>query len=121
MAHTTGHTGMGKDMEQCIQECHDCHSACLTAVRHCLELGGEHAAADHIVTLLDCSEICETSANFMERDSRHHARTCAVCAEVCRACEQECRRMGDDPMMKRCADACRRCAESCQRMAQMAA
>lgn len=119
--HAAGHGSMSAGMQECIEECHDCHSVCLTTVRHCLEMGGEHAAPDHIVTLLDCSEICETSANFMERGSPLHGQTCRVCAAVCRACEEECRRMGDDEAMQRCADACRRCAESCERMAKMAA
>jgi hypothetical protein len=56
----------------------------------------------------------------MLRASRFHTRTCAVCAEVCRACEQSCRSFGDDQLMQQCADACRRCAESCARMAKAA-
>jgi hypothetical protein len=106
-----------KDMERCIQECLDCHSVCLATVQHCLDVGGRHAEKQHITTLLDCAEICQTSANFMLRGSPHHTRTCAVCAEVCRACEQECRSIGADETMRACAETCRRCAESCERMA----
>ena len=108
-------------MQECIDECLRCHSICLEAVGHCLELGGKHAERNHITTLLDCAEICQTSANFMLRDSESHTRTCAVCAEICRKCEEECRRLGDDELMRRCADVCRECATSCERMAAGAA
>jgi hypothetical protein len=105
------------EMRQCIEECQRCHSICLETVTHCLQKGGPHAEAQHIRLLLDCVEICETSANFMLRGSNLHTRTCAVCAEVCERCAQDCERFGDDEMMRRCAEACRRCAESCRRMA----
>ena len=117
--HATEHT-ISHEMQQCIDECLDCHAICEQTIQHCLQLGGKHAEASHIRTMQDCAEICRTSAAFMLRGSPLHARTCAVCAEVCRACERECRRMGDDEMMQQCDDTCRRCAESCERMAKSA-
>ena len=118
--HTAEHT-ISKEMQQCIDECLSCYSFCEQAAQHCLELGGKHAEANHICTIRDCAEICQTSAGFMLRGSAFHTRTCAVCAEVCRACERECRRMGDDQLMQQCADECASCAKSCERMAKMAA
>jgi len=123
MTHATGqHTGhdMAREMQQCIQECLTCHSTCLQAVSHCLQMGGKHADPRHITLLLDCAEICQTSANFMLRGSALHGRTCGVCAEVCERCAQSCEQMGDDATMRACADECRRCAESCRHMASMA-
>lgn len=117
MTKTTSHGMTDAAMSACIEECQNCHTSCLSAVGHCLTLGGQHAEPSHIALLLDCSEICETSANFMIRGSSRHARICAACADVCRACEEDCRRFGDDDMMRQCADACRRCAESCETMA----
>lgn len=119
MPHTMDVTAT-KEMQQCIDECLSCYSVCLRTVQHCLELGGKHAEAAHIRTLNDCAEICQTSAGFMLRESPLHGKVCAVCAQVCRECERDCRRMGDDPVMQECADACRRCAESCDRMAKAA-
>jgi hypothetical protein len=122
MAHITLDHITSTEMQQCIEECFRCHSACLQTERHCLDLGGRHADVHHLVLLADCAEICRTSANFMLRGSPRHARTCALCAEVCRECEEECRRMaGGDNVMQQCADVCHRCAESCDRMAKMAA
>jgi hypothetical protein len=117
MAHHTG-TPISTEMQQCIDECTRCHAICLQTVGHCLELGGKHADPAYIRLLLDCAEICQTSANFLLRGSDLHQRTCAVCAEVCRACAESCERMGrDDEMMQQCAEECRRCQQSCERMA----
>jgi hypothetical protein len=86
-------------------------------VAYCLQKGGTHAEAAHIGLLLDCAEICQTSANFMLRGSEQHTQTCAACAAICEVCAEECARMDDDPPMRNCAEACRHCAESCRRMA----
>ncbi len=112
MTHT-----MTQDMQQCITNCLECHGICSNIAIYCLEKGGQHAQANHIKLLLDCAEICQTSANFMLRSSGFHARTCGVCAEICDRCAQECDRMGDDAQMKRCVEVCRRCAASCRQMA----
>jgi hypothetical protein len=105
------------EMLQCIRDCTNCHSLCVVTAMHCLHLGGPHAAPEHIRLLLDCADICRTSADFMLRGSDLHTRTCGVCAEVCRLCADDCERFGDDPQMKACAEACRLCAQSCRRMA----
>lgn len=109
------------EVQECIDRCQTCHSVCLETVNHSLEIGGPHAQADHIRMLLACAEICDTSARFMLLGSRHHSRTCDVCAEVCEACAKDCERFGDDDLMRQCADICRRCAESCRQMARAAA
>ena len=110
--------GISSEMQQCIDECTRCHNICLALVNHCLERGGKHADPAHIAMLLDCAEICQTSANFMLRSSERHHLTCRVCAEVCRVCADDCERMAEgDEMMQQCADQCRRCQESCERMA----
>lgn len=112
---------MTASMDDCIRNCLDCHRICLETVPHCLSKGGAHAEAAHIGLLLDCVDICRTSADFMIRKSRFHSSTCGVCAEVCAACADDCDRMDDDPAMRRCAEACRRCAESCRAMASATA
>lgn len=77
--------------------------------------------SSHLALMLDCVEICQTSANFMLRNSALHRRTCGVCAEICDMCAMDCQRFADDAQMQACADACRRCAASCREMAMMAA
>jgi hypothetical protein len=113
-----GALGQSSELQGCITNCIDCHAVCTSCVQHCLTKGGKHADPEHIRLLLDCAEICQTSANFMLRGSALHALTCRVCAEVCEQCARSCERMADDAMMTQCAEACRRCAESCSRMAE---
>lgn len=105
------------EMQECLENCRDCHAVCVETIRHCLEKGGRHAEAAHIGLMLDCAEICQTSADFVLRRSPLHTATCGACAEVCARCAEDCERLGDDEAMRRCAEACRRCAESCARMA----
>lgn len=111
---------MPMDMQRCIQDCTECSQTCLQTMRYCLDKGGRHAASGHIRTLMDCAEICETSANFMLRDSDLHAETCRACSVVCERCATSCESMGDDDLMRRCAEICRRCAQSCSEMARHA-
>jgi hypothetical protein len=108
---------MNETLHQCIEECVDCHSICLNTTTYCLEQGGRHAEGGHMRLLIDCAEICQTSANFMLRGSPLHARTSAVCAEICARCAEDCGHFKDDAHMERCAETCRRCAESCRQMA----
>ena len=121
MAQPQQHHMMNAEMQQCIANCLDCHSVCTQTVNHCLQMGGEHASASHITTLLDCAQSCITSADFMLRMSPLHGRFCGACADACDRCAEECERMGaNDAQMQACAQACRRCAESCRQMASMA-
>lgn len=108
---------MPMDMQRCIQDCIECAQVCLQTIQQCLQKGGRHASAEHIRTLEDCAEICQTSANFMLRNSDLHMETCRACAAVCDRCAQSCDRIADDEMMRRCAEVCRRCAASCREMA----
>ena len=108
-----------KEIQQCIEECLNCHRVCLQeAMNHCLEAGGQHTEPTHFRLMINCAEICQTSANFMLSSSPHHAKVCGVCAEICTACAESCAAIPD---MEMCAQTCRRCAESCRQMAQMAA
>ncbi len=108
---------MHSDMQQCVDNCTECHATCLRTIQHCLSKGGMHSAQSHIRLMADCAQICRTSADFMLRGSEFHSETCRVCSELCERCAQDCERMADDNMMRQCADLCRRCAESCRQMA----
>jgi len=109
--------GSPQELEACVDACTECHAVCLATVAYCLDEGGDHAAPDHVTLLLDCAQICQTSADYMLRGSTLHTETCAVCADVCERCAEACSGWADDEEMARCAEVCRRCAESCRRMA----
>jgi hypothetical protein len=110
------HSMVDEKMRACIQECQRCHDICTETVTHCLQLGREHAESSHIRLLLDCAEICQTSANFMLRMSDIHGQVCGVCAEVCEHCAEDCERFEKDELMQQCAEVCRSCAQSCREM-----
>lgn len=104
------------EMQRCIENCLACATVCEQTIAHCLAKGGKHAAPEHVRLLIDCAELCRTSATLMTRGSDFHRQHCALCADVCHACEESCEEFPDDPQMKACADACRTCAGSCRRM-----
>lgn len=98
-------------MQACIEACSHCHQVCLqTAMNHCLETGGKHVEADHFRLMMNCAEICQTSANFQLSSSHFQQRLC----EVCEACAADCEKIGG---MDECVKACKKCAESCRKMA----
>jgi hypothetical protein len=110
---------MSAVMQQCIQNCTNCHNVCVETIDHCLQMGGKHVEGAHLKSLLDCADTCRTSADFMLRASALYTQTCGLCAEACARCAQSCAQFGDDAKMKACAEECRRCAESCRQMAKM--
>src|SRR3954462_6645680 len=109
------HKSAHPEMEKCIENCLRCHHVCLEmAMNHCLETGGKHTEPQHFRLMINCAEICQTSANFMLSGSDLHGLTCGVCAEVCLRCAADCKEIGD---MEECVNACEKCADSCGKMA----
>ena len=101
-------------MQDAIKACLDCHSMCLRmAMGYCLERGGRHAEQKHLRLMINCAELCQTSANFMLSDSPLHGRVCLICAEACEACAKSCEQVGD---MRDCVEECQDCAKSCRTM-----
>jgi hypothetical protein len=117
---TTAHTASEPSaaMRRATELCHECARICSETISYCLGKGGDHVAPEHIKALLDCAQICVTSAGFMARQSPSHPQLCGVCADVCKRCEESCEQFGDDAQMKRCADICRKTAESCREMSR---
>ena len=105
---------MTKDLQGCIDNCLKCYETCRETISYCLQKGGEHAKSEHINLLLNCADICQTSANFMISSSSLHSSVCKACAEVCIKCAESCESIGrSDEKMKECVEICRQCAESC--------
>lgn len=106
------------EMKAAVRTALDCHATCLATISYCLGQGGHHAERSHITIMQDCAQICITAADFMARDSAHHAHVCRECAEICEACATDCEKHGQgDAAMQACVEACRRCAAECRKMA----
>src|ERR1041384_1945628 len=100
--HDTGHDEAHEALHECVEEGLNCHAACPLPLQHCLASGGTHTEVNLVGLLLDCAEVCQTSANFMLRGSPYHVVTCGACAELCRACEEACRTVpGDEQQIGR--------------------
>ena len=106
------------DMKACIDECEKSHRVCAETARYCLDKGGRHVVPAHIGLLLDCDEICQTTAHSMLRGSAVHKTMCGACAEICERCAESCDSTANDAQMTTCAKTCRACAESCRKMAK---
>ena len=111
---THDHANHHHDMQPYIDACTHCHATCLhTALVHCLDQGGKHVGADHYRLMMNCAEICQTSANLLLSGSQAHVPLCGLCANICEACANSCDEIGG---MDECVDACRQCATSCREM-----
>lgn len=109
MTHT-----INSEMQSCIDACNHCHQTCLhEAMNYCLDSGGKHVEPNHMRLMLNCAEICQTSANLMLSSSALSNQFCGICAEVCDACAASCEQTGD---MDACVKVCRECSESCRAM-----
>jgi hypothetical protein len=107
-------------MKNCIEMCWQCRASCQDTLEHILERGGDHINADVIRRLNDCIQICQTSADFMRRNSPLHFATCGACAEICEACAVVCEKMpAEHKTIQDCAKICHRCAQTCREMSQM--
>jgi hypothetical protein len=108
-------TSLDPGMQQCIDQCLVCYRTCMqTAMNRCLEMGGAHVEPSHFRLMINCSEMCRTTAEFMMSSSPLHAQACAACAAVCDACAQSCEQIDG---MDDCVQVCRACALSCHKMA----
>ncbi|MGH8492897.1 MAG: four-helix bundle copper-binding protein [Moraxellaceae bacterium] len=107
-------------MSECIDNCLDCHRVCLETLGYALKQQGKLVRDTHLRLLVDCEQICQTSADFMLRSSDLHTHTCKICAEICQHCAELCHSFSEDQQMQACEHACRRCAESCQQIATAA-
>lgn len=80
-------------MRQCAEECLNCHAVCASTLAYCISKGGEHLEPAHLRSLMDCAEICRTSASFLLRGSEQHSTTCNACVVICERCAESCEKM----------------------------
>jgi hypothetical protein len=110
-----------QEQQDCIRDCLHCHSICLeSAIEHGAARlpsprAGRPVTPSYFQVMLDCAEICQTTANFLLRGSPLHAAVCSLCAEICDTCAQKCQEAGG---MGACVQACRHCATACRQAAR---
>lgn len=100
-------------MDDCIQDCLNCHTVSYDTAMTMLQKGVKDSS--HLRIMLDCSEIALTAAHSMLRNSPMYGYICQACAEICNHCAELCFQVGEND----CGNACRACANSCQQMVKM--
>ncbi len=108
-----------RSIQQCIDDCADCHSVCLETIVYCLEFGKEHAAPAHIRQLYDCAEICTTLQDSAILSAHGTAKLAEACVEVCESCAESCETFKNDQPIIKCAEVCRKCASSARVAAEI--
>ncbi|MGI4743153.1 MAG: four-helix bundle copper-binding protein [Janthinobacterium lividum] len=94
-------------LNACIASCEYCATACLQEedvkmMVRCISLDR------------DCADICALTARYVARGSEHAQHILGECAEICKACGDECAKHTHMQHCQECADACRRCEEACR-------
>ncbi|HKX42582.1 MAG TPA: four-helix bundle copper-binding protein [Burkholderiaceae bacterium] len=103
--------------QACIDACNVCADACDHCAAACLHEQDVKALTRCIALDMDCAAICRTAAGVMARGSEFAKALCRLCAQVCKACGEECAKHATMAHCQACARACRGCAEDCERMA----
>src|SRR5436305_6365815 len=64
------------EIQQCIQDCLECHAVCKRTADACRKAGGEHGTDEHVYMMLDCAELCLTAVHFMQHNSPLYGYVC---------------------------------------------
>ena len=99
-----------------INACRLCATACNQCFADCLKEEDAKMMARCIALDADCAAACSFAAEAMSRRSEYAQAICAMCAQICRACGDECARH-EAEHCQACATACYKCAEECAAMA----
>jgi hypothetical protein len=101
-----------EQMEDCIQDCLNAHTACQDTFADALQ---KSMSAEYIVVLLDCSEICLAAAHSMLRNSALCGYFCQICATISNHCAEMSFQLG----MNDCGNACNASSHSCEQIIKM--
>ncbi|AMR29356.1 ferredoxin [Hymenobacter psoromatis] len=102
-------------LNACVASCENCATAGLRGddiqmMARCIELDR------------DCADFCALTARFVARGSEHAQHLLDECAEICKACGDECEKHAAHmEHCRECAEACRRCEQACRQGMSVAA
>lgn len=89
-----------------------CAAACENCMDSCLGEEDVKMMVKCIRLDRDCAKICALTASFVATHSDYARQIVKQCAEICRACAEECGKHEHDHCQE-CAQACRECVEAC--------
>ena len=102
--------------QSCIEECNRCSQACLECLACCLREEDVAERDELILTLMECTEICNDVSRFLAMESRHSKEICQMCLNICNECAHMCS-MYKDEHCQQCTDECKKCAQECKAVA----
>ena len=108
----------GDALVNCIDACFDCAQTCIPCADGCLGEKGVPGLSQCIRLNLDCADACAATGSALTRRTHTNPalirRMTETCAELCRACADECERHAEEHGHCRlCAEACRDCERAC--------
>jgi len=114
----TGETRLpsATDLRAAFLACLRAHEACEAAVAHTLR-SDNRGVNERVGTLLDCADVCRTTARQIRHGSPLLRGTAGVAAELCERAAEACAALAAAPAMATYAEACRRGAACCRRLA----
>lgn len=101
------HEELKKKLAACIVACQNCSDACLDETDMLPKM------VECIRLDRDCAEMCQTTLNFISRNSNYAAEMISMCEKLCKACGDECGKH-EAQHCKDCAKACKECEEACK-------
>lgn len=107
-----------RQMQLSADHCLECFRACSEAMAHTIDLRRQHWEHEHYRILLDCIDVCKTTAGFLIRQSDYYKDICSVCALICKETTKCCQEFGNDPFMLKAGDIASKCAKSCLALTQ---
>lgn len=102
-----------KKNQSLLEALNNCAAACNHCATACLDEQDVKMMARCIKLDMDCADICQLTAAFVARGSDHAVHLLKECAEICKACAEECEKHSHMEHCRKCAEICRHCAEVC--------
>lgn len=96
-----------------LQKLAYCAAACENCADKCLDEDDIKKMVRCIRLDLDCAKICHLTSSYVASRSEYSQTFVNQCAEICRACGEECAKHEMDHCQE-CARACRECEEACR-------
>jgi len=110
----------GDSRETLIDSALSCIKTGEICQQHCLDLlsAGDKSMADCAKSVAEMLTMCQALAELAAQKSSHLPKLAAICADVCKTCEKNCRvHEAHHAICKNCAESCARCASECLKVA----
>jgi Cys-rich four helix bundle protein (predicted Tat secretion target) len=94
-----------------VDSASDCIKKGELCISHCIDMmaGGDKTMGPCSKTVRDMLTMCETLVKLATSNSEFTKKHAALCLEVCKKCEDECRKHPKHKVCLNCAESCKAC------------